>query len=183
MRIRTERIALRPFAAGDVDALHALFVLPDVRRFLWDDVVVDRATVEGAVAASEALVAERGYGLCLAHARDDGALVGFCGLRDFADPRAGGAPRPELLYGLDPARWGRGYAFEAAVGVLGYAFDALGLDAVYAGTDPPNVRSRRVLDRLGFARFERIEVGGLPADYGAVDASAFARARAAAHLD
>ena len=41
----------------------------------------------------------------------------------------------------------------------------------------------RVLDRLGFARFERIEVGGLPADYGAVDASAFARARAAAHLD
>lgn len=183
MRLQSERLDLLPFEGADVEILHAHFVRPEVRRYLWDDVVVDRATVEEVVAASAALVAERGYGLCALRARDEGAFVGFCGLRDFADPRAGGAARPEILYGLEPAYWGCGYAFEASLAVLTFAFDSLALPAVYAGTDPPNVRSRRVLDRLGFARFERIEIGGVPADYGSVDARAFARSRRAAGAD
>ena len=180
MRLSTDRLALRPFAAADVDALHALWTQPLVRRYLWDDVVIDRATAEDVVTASVALVAARGYGLCVVHERDGGAFVGFCGLRDFADPRAGGAARPELLYGLDPHYWSRGYAFEASVAVLRFAFDDRALEVVHAGTDPPNERSRRVLDRLGFQGWERIEVGGLPADYASVDATGFARALAAA---
>jgi hypothetical protein len=31
-----------PFASEDLDALHALWTDPDVRRYLWDDIVISR---------------------------------------------------------------------------------------------------------------------------------------------
>ena len=49
--LETERLTLRPFADADVDALHALWRLPEVRRFLWDDVVISRDTALEVVAA------------------------------------------------------------------------------------------------------------------------------------
>ena len=33
--IRTERLLLRPFASGDVDALYAYHRLPEVHRYLY----------------------------------------------------------------------------------------------------------------------------------------------------
>src|SRR6516165_2613938 len=49
--IRTERLLLRPFASGDVDALYAYHRLPEVHRYLYSQ-ARSRAEVE-------ALVAER----------------------------------------------------------------------------------------------------------------------------
>jgi len=46
VRIRTERLWLRPFAAADADRLDALFALPEVRRFLLDERVMPRSWVE-----------------------------------------------------------------------------------------------------------------------------------------
>ena len=34
--LTTARLRLRPFAPGDVEALHAHWTDPDVRRYLWD---------------------------------------------------------------------------------------------------------------------------------------------------
>ena len=162
-RIETERLILRPFANSDVDALHALWMLPDVRRYLWDDEVIDRDTAESLVTASGASFCEKGYGLCCVSARDDGARIGFCGLRDYDE--GDGVQRPELLYGLDPAHWRHGYALEASVAVLRFGFEECGLDPIYGGIDPPNGRSRRVLERIGMRGWRRLEIGGLPADY------------------
>ena len=55
-----------------------------------------------------------------------------------------------LGYHLD-ARWeGRGVMFEALTAALGYVFDELGLHRVMANHLPENVRSARLLRRLGF---------------------------------
>ena len=82
-------------------------------------------------------------------------------------------PRTELLYGLDPAHWRRGYAFEASVAILRFGFEECGLDPIYGGIDPPNDRSRRVLERRGMRRWRRVEIGGLPADYSELTRSRF----------
>ena len=37
--MRTARILLRPYTREDVDRLRALWTAPEVRRYLWDDVV------------------------------------------------------------------------------------------------------------------------------------------------
>jgi RimJ/RimL family protein N-acetyltransferase len=67
-----------------------------------------------------------------------------------------------LLYLLGSSSWGRGLATEAARAVLVIAFDHLRLPEVLATVKRANVRSQRVLDKLGFARGEEFEHDGEP---------------------
>lgn len=55
----------------------------------------------------------------------------------------------ELAYGIARRHWGKGFATEAAHSVLGYGFNTFNLAKVYAWLDPRNVRSKRVLEKLG----------------------------------
>jgi RimJ/RimL family protein N-acetyltransferase len=57
----------------------------------------------------------------------------------------------ELGYWLGRAFWGHGYATEAAGLVIDYAFDRADAILVTAGCFTDNVRSLRVLRKLGFA--------------------------------
>lgn len=56
----------------------------------------------------------------------------------------------ELGIHLRPAFWGKGYAEEAARGLMKHAFDQLKVQALLAGHHPDNARSRRLLKKLGF---------------------------------
>jgi [ribosomal protein S5]-alanine N-acetyltransferase len=53
--------------------------------------------------------------------------------------------------------WSKGYAFEAGVSVIRFAFDVLGASALFAGHHPDNTGSRRTLVKLGF-RFTHDEL-------------------------
>ena len=157
--LTTERLRLRPLDAGDVDALHAVCMDPDVRRYLWDDRIVPRETVEALIRQSKADFATRGYGFFaieLTKGEQAGGLVGFCGHRRFED-----TTQVELLYAIAPAFWGEGFVTEAAIEVLRHGFEACGIERVVASTDTPNQRSVRVLQRLGMAFDCRREFHGL----------------------
>jgi RimJ/RimL family protein N-acetyltransferase len=121
---------------------------PRVRKYLWDDRIIDEDVTAAVLASSADDSARQGYGLWGVFDRATGELMGFCGFRSSADGM------PELLYGLLPAWWGKGLATEAARAVLSYAFQALGTAEVRAATDTPNIASVRVMERLGM-RFER----------------------------
>lgn len=150
----TARLELAPVREDDVPALLALFRDPEVRRYLLDGRVVEEAWVRGEVEASRQRFTDGGAGLWAIRRRGEAAVVGFVGFRAFFDP-----PRMQLLYGLSPSSWGRGYATEAAEAACRYAFDVLGWDEVAAATDLPNAASIRVLERLGMARRETTDEG------------------------
>ncbi|HEY7509324.1 MAG TPA: GNAT family N-acetyltransferase [Vicinamibacteria bacterium] len=146
--LRTERLTLRPMAAEDAAELQRQWNDPRVGRFLWDGRPVAAARVRDVIAASEADFAARGFGLwALLLGGDAGAVVGFSGLRVEAE-----SGRVELLFALDPAAWGRGLATEAARAVLDDAFRRLRLPRVFAGANPANEASLRVLERVGMHR-------------------------------
>lgn len=73
-------------------------------------------------------------------------------------------PFVELIYSLSPPWWGRGLAVEAGSAVLDHVLTGELLDEVWAGFDPPNVRSSATLERLGFssARNLFLDVGPTP---------------------
>jgi RimJ/RimL family protein N-acetyltransferase len=144
----TARLSLRPCTLADVPALHALWTDPEVRRFLWDDLLIPEASARDVVEESLATFAARGFGQWVVTEREDGALLGFAGLRPL-----GGAGEIELLYGLRPSHWGTGLATEAARAVLDHALRELALPRVAARADSPNAASVRVMERLGM-RFE-----------------------------
>lgn len=132
----------------DVDDAHRLWTDPDVRRYLWDDIVIARELAAEVVEASCRHFAEHGYGLWWVYRREEPEWIGFCGFRPSEEGE------PELLYGLLPAAWGQGLAQEASRTVLAYVFEQLGHEKVVAATDFPNTTSIRVLERLGMT-FER----------------------------
>lgn len=165
LELRTARLVLRPIVPADRTALHQLWTHPEVRRFLWDDRVIDLATVDGVIEASAASFAADGFGHFAlreseagprAGAGAAGALIGSCGLH-----RSRPGAEPELLYSLARERWGRGLATEAARAVVDDAFSRLGFARVMARADVPNRDSQRVMQRLGMAYAGEEEAGGL----------------------
>ena len=151
--LRTNRLVLEPFRREDIDELHALWADADVRRYLWDDEIISREraveTVEAALRAADA----NGVGMwTVRESAQPSELIGFCGLRGVSEVDV------ELLYGLSPRYWRRGFATEAASVVLQYAFCELRLARVVAAADPDNRRSFGVLERLGMTPLP----GGLP---------------------
>jgi RimJ/RimL family protein N-acetyltransferase len=155
IELRTQRLWLRPITAADRAALHTLWTEPEVRRFLWDDRVVDLTTVDGVIERSAASFAAEAFGHFALREAGGAALIGTCGLY-----RAAPSAEPELLYSLAPSCWGRGLATEAARAVVADAFGRLGLSRLLARADVPNRASIAVMQRLGFEfEGEREEAG------------------------
>ncbi|MGE0682995.1 MAG: GNAT family N-acetyltransferase [Candidatus Binatia bacterium] len=144
-RLITARLRFQPFTLDDVDALHHLWTDPDVRRYLWDDKIISHETAEEVVRASLFSFQEHRFGFwTLRSLENEAIIIGFCGLRFFAD-----LPEIEILYGVTPEHWGQGLATEAAKAVLRYGFEELQLPKIWGGADAPNVASIRVLQKLG----------------------------------
>ena len=156
IELHTQRLWLRPITAADRDALQALWAEPEVRRFLWDDRVVDLTTVDGVIERSAASFTVEGFGNFALREGEGAALIGTCGLY-----RAAPSAEPELLYSLAPGCWGRGLATEAARAVVADAFARLGLSRLLARADVPNRASIGVMQRLGFEYEGEREEGGL----------------------
>jgi RimJ/RimL family protein N-acetyltransferase len=143
--LETQRLRLRTMEPED-----AAFYLELVNDPTWIAGIGDKGlhTVE---AAREAILAgpcamqrERGHSLYVVERRQDGALLGLCGLI-----RREALPDVDIGYALRPAHWGQGYAYEAGAAVLGLARDGLKLPRVLAITKPTNTVSGRLLEKLG----------------------------------
>jgi RimJ/RimL family protein N-acetyltransferase len=154
--LKTSRCELRPAAPADAAELHALWISPGVRRFLWDDEVIPPERATAAVASSVALFDRHRFGLWTVRLKGSPAIHGFAGIWPFRDP-----PEFELLFGMAEPLWGQGYAVEAASAVLAYCAAVLDMPRIRASTDAGNVASIRVLDKLGFAEARRAIAGGL----------------------
>jgi RimJ/RimL family protein N-acetyltransferase len=147
--IETARLRLRPLVAEDLDAIHGIWVEPGARRYLWDDEQISREKAETVLASSVESFENCGFGIWAVIHRENGDLIGFCGLR-FLD----GTPEIELIYGISTPYWGMGLATEAARAAIRYGFEEVGLDRILGIADTENIASRRVLEKAGM-RFEQ----------------------------
>jgi RimJ/RimL family protein N-acetyltransferase len=150
LRLETRRLVLRPLDASDEAAFHAINTDADVRRFLFDNLVLAPGESAAMLGASVELFATHGIGLFGITQRDDPTLVGWAGyLR----------PRPEspleIGYALVRPLWGRGITVEACRAVMTWGADHAQLATFHASTDVWNLASIRVLDKLGFSETGR----------------------------
>lgn len=155
--IQTSRLWLRPFAPEDVDVLHRLWTDPDVRRYLWDDKIIERDRAAGEVEDSIASFEANGFGMWVVMLAGATEVSGFGGFRRFGSP----PDKKELMYGVAPRLWGRGYATEIAEALLRFGFERLGEHRLWARTDPPNVASMRVMEKAGMTFVGREREGDL----------------------
>lgn len=143
--LQTDRLILRPFTAGDADAVTALVGAREIAvSTLSIPHPYDRSMAEAWLATHEGAF-ERGESLVLAVTqRDGGALVGCVGLAIEQEHR-----RAELGYWTGLDYWGRGYCTEAAAAAVRHAFESIGLHRVFARHLVRNPASGRVMQKLG----------------------------------
>ncbi len=157
--LETTRLQLRPCQIEDIQLVHTLWTNDRIRYFLFDNRVISSDEAQSFVEDSLANFEQHQYGLWLVFMREIDCLVGFAG---FLPSKEG---IPSLIYGVDPDRWGNGYATEAASAVLSYALDKLALPKVRADVDEPNIASVRVLEKLGMRQTGREVVNEHPLLY------------------
>ena len=150
--VETARLRLRAFTHADLDGLSRIASDPEVMRHIGDGLPFTRDetlfNLNGIINAFE----RRGWGRWALEKKDGGGLIGYCGLANGNDDIG-----VEVVYLLAREEWGKGIAMEAASASLRYGFDSLGFDSIAAVTFPDNLRSRRVMERLGMS-FERSAV-------------------------
>ena len=92
----------------------------------------------------ETQFSEHGYGPWAVEVPGEADFIGYVGL--LIHPFN---PFDEIGWRLARRFWGRGYATEAARAVLADAFQHMGRDQIDSFTVPANVRSTRVMERIG----------------------------------
>ena len=143
--ITTPRLLLRRFVEEDRAPLHAL----------WSDarVMADLGPVKDRAASDATIERHRGYGgqglgFLVVRRRDDDAFVGFCGLKP-GNPATPIAGELEVGWMLAVDAWGQGYAQEAAAAGIAQGWAATRAARIVAITAARNLRSRRLMERLG----------------------------------
>ena len=92
----------------------------------------------------------------------DDEYIGECHLLKVVEGRVA-----EIGYFLRRGFWGQDYAFEAVGALIGYCSGTLGLERLWACIDDGNLRSKRLIARLGFeqaALLPQWDFGGQVAD-------------------
>lgn len=148
--IETERLCLRAFTRGDVDAVFAYRGREDVARYLSDEPMSRQTCAEiVALRTTQTHWAEEGDRLVLAVERQsDHCMIGEVSLT----LRSLAARQGELGYVFHPHAQGQGLATEAARALLLLGFGAGGLHRIYARCDARNAPSWRLMERLGMRR-------------------------------
>jgi RimJ/RimL family protein N-acetyltransferase len=146
--LETDRLTLRGWRDDDLDALTALNADPEVMRYIRDGSVRDRRQSAENLQTMIATWEELGYGLFAVEVRETGVLIGWAGLAvpTFL-PQV--MPAVEIGWRLDRRAWGHGYATEAASAALRFGLLDRGLDRIISIRHVENVRSARVMEKLG----------------------------------
>lgn len=154
----TERLMLRPPGPADGPGYRALLTDPVIGQWLRPKPMRPFEPADGDLWLSEdeAHWDRFGFGPWAVLERQSGDYLGRVGLRwtEVGD-RAG----IELVWAIDPARHGEGFAAEAATAALDFAAD-LELDEVFAMILPINAASLRVAEKIGLEPAGNVEHAG-----------------------
>jgi RimJ/RimL family protein N-acetyltransferase len=184
-RLESARLVLRRIAPDDLPFFTRIHALHEVAQYLWPggqprSYEASAAWLQSTLESYEKLA----LGYLAVLRKEDGALIGRCGLMDLVVESAapehrirrgwfGDAQAPagvaltfecELGYTFDPAVWGQGFATEAVRCIRDYARDVLRLSYAISAILPQNTRSRRVAERFGVRADGQMEVVGLTWD-------------------
>ncbi|HLB42377.1 MAG TPA: GNAT family N-acetyltransferase [Gammaproteobacteria bacterium] len=154
--LSTERLILRTWKPSDIPLMAAISS---------DPLVMEHFPATQDITATQALVnhinqhyEKFGYALYAVEIKDTHEFIGFVGLNhppfEIPNFQPTSLPIVEIGWRLSSKHWGKGYATEAAKAVLHYAFTELNLIEIISFTVAANIKSRRVMEKIGLHHSE-----------------------------
>jgi ribosomal-protein-alanine N-acetyltransferase len=144
--LTTTRLLLRRWRDSDRLPFQKLNADPRVMEFMPG--LLAPAESDELIVRIEQHFVRYGFGLFVAELPEDKTFLGFIGL-SVAAFDAPFMPAVEIGWRLAADYWGHGFATEGARTIIRHAFEDLGLTSLVSFTVPENLRSRRVMEKLG----------------------------------
>jgi RimJ/RimL family protein N-acetyltransferase len=162
--LETERLLLREWRASDREPFATLNADPRVMEFFPSP--LSREESDRLTDRIEEHFQQHGFGVWAVEVRTKSRFIGFIGL-NVPTFEAHFTPCVEIGWRLGYESWGLGLATEGARVAVRYGFEMLGLKEIVSFTVPVNVRSRRVMEKLGMKHDEADDFDhpGLPAGH------------------
>lgn len=149
MTIYTERLLLRAWEKNDLTDLIQLNADPEVMRFFPS--VLTKEESEKLLDKMLRHFENFGFGIWRMEEKNTKEFIGFTGLHQVGEDMDF-APAVEIAWRLKKEYWGLAYATEAALFSVGYAFSELGLDQLVSYTTKTNLRSEKLMQRIGMRK-------------------------------
>ncbi len=147
--IETKRLILRTWEPQDVEAYYEINQDPKVIEFLLGPLSLQQ--VNDFIIAMNLQYELRGFTCWAVVLKDTNECIGFIGL-NYPQWESHFTPAVEVGWRLGSKFWGKGYATEGAKAALDFGFQKCGLDEIVSFTVPANVRSIRVMEKIGLRR-------------------------------
>ncbi len=147
--IKTKRLILRPWQESDWEPFATLNADAKVMEYFPSP--LSKENSDNLARQIQKKMEERGYGLWAVTIPEVADFIGFIGLNneDNLSFPAHFTPAIEIGWRLASQHWGKGYATEGAQAVLTYAFETLKLKEIVSFTATQNMRSRRIMEKIG----------------------------------
>lgn len=152
----TDRLQLEPIDEHSTEDLWQLFQDEDVAKWYGGKWTKETAHRE-ASKIGDAWAKPNGVHKWIAYDRSTNELIGRGGL---SRVNIEGNDEIEIGWAVKGQFQGKGYAREIGRAGLDLAFDELSADHVIAFTEPHNLRSRAVMERLGFEYIKDFDKDG-----------------------
>lgn len=159
--LNSARLRLRLWREEDLPAFAALNADPEVMEYMPK--CLNREESDQAAGRIREGLAQRGFGLWAVEVFGVSEFIGFTGL-SVPSFDAHFTPCVEIAWRLAREFWGFGYATEAARLAMDYGFRSVELEQIVSFTVVENLRSRKVMERLGMTHKpeDDFEHPGLP---------------------
>jgi RimJ/RimL family protein N-acetyltransferase len=144
--LETERLGLDQWQSGDWTEFRPIATDPEVMRYTTGGIPWSDETIRSFVDRQIKMYRDRGFCRWKLMEKQSGSLIGFCGVGTWRDN-----PELEIGWWLGRRYWGRGLATEAARAALRDVFERIKLERVISVAMTENVRSTRIMEKLGLA--------------------------------
>ncbi|MGX1929425.1 GNAT family N-acetyltransferase [Flagellimonas sp. 2504JD4-2] len=145
--VETERLLIVEAELEDSKFFKKLMNSPNWLEFIGDRGIKTRKHAEGYIKSSLiSSYTENGFGLFKMCLKESLKPIGICGFikRDYLD-------HPDIGFAILPKFEGKGFTYEACMALLQYGKETLNLHPIFAITTAENIKSQRLLTKIGLS--------------------------------
>ena len=153
--LETDRLLLRPLDFSDAEGMFRLDSNANVHKYLGNNPVKSIEESNQDIENIRNQYLQNGIGRFAVILKDTHEFIGWCGIKFITEPENNHVNFYEIGYRLMEEHWEKGYGYESAKAWLDYGFEKMNIKTIYASAHANNVRSNRILRKIGMLQTEQ----------------------------
>ncbi|MBF2709281.1 GNAT family N-acetyltransferase [Flavobacterium soyangense] len=155
LTLETDRLLLRELKLSDAEDFFAMDNNPNVHQYLWNKPVQKIEETIEIIAFVQKQYVDNGIGRFAMISKETNEFIGWAGLKFNTEIVNNKTNFYDIGYRLDEKFWGKGFASEATIAWMKYAFETMKIKTMEASAHTDNIASNRILQKIGMLMTEQ----------------------------